>query len=332
MTTVARLLEQLAASAARAILGWTAGGLDSSGLKWLDALRGEVDAIDGGWAQLAWSVGGLRLLWEFRGRRRISDVVARSGVALTLVVVACTVALVATHVSIGVSFGILLVAGLGLIGGLAAILARATRRSGRVATTHVPLLGISPIMVAVPVLGIGAVLMLGAFAAIGAANQPDTQCTAAHAPPSAPPSSLVSATDYLALGDYDYDRGACVQAIDDYTRAINLDPELAAAYNNRAYTHMRQQDYAAALPDLDQAIALRADYVNALMNRGDIYNYYFAIDRKRAMAGYDRVIALGGASGTSVCGHRMLASHDGWNAGVIIDLLKDGVNSGCPRA
>jgi hypothetical protein len=92
---------------------------------------------------------------------------------------------------------------------------------------------------------------------------------------------------------------------------------------------MRQQDYAAALPDLDRAIALRADYVNALMNRGDIHNYYYAIDRQRAVADYDRVIALGGASGTSVCGHRMLAYNDGWHAGVVIGLLAGGVESGC---
>jgi tetratricopeptide (TPR) repeat protein len=93
-----------------------------------------------------------------------------------------------------------------------------------------------------------------------------------------------SAHVVLALADYDYDRGACVQAIEDYTRAMNLDPVLVAAYNNRAYTHIRQQDYPAALPDLDHAIALRPEYVNALMNRGDIYNYYFDIDRKRAAA------------------------------------------------
>ena len=67
------------------------------------------------------------------------------------------------------------------------------------------------------------------------------------------------------------------------------------------------------------------------MNRGDIYNYYHAIDRGRAIADYDRVIAQGPAArrGTSVCGHRMLALNDGWGPGVILDMLSGGVESGC---
>jgi tetratricopeptide (TPR) repeat protein len=148
----------------------------------------------------------------------------------------------------------------------------------------------------------------------------------------AAPASLVTAQDYLTLGDYDYDRGDCVQAIQDYSHAIAIDPTFAAAYNNRAYTAMRRQDYAAALTDLDRAIAIRPDYIAALMNRGDIYNYYYAIDRQRAMADYDRVIALGGTRQTSVCGHRLLASHDGWNPGVVVDLLTRGIDAGCPSA
>jgi tetratricopeptide (TPR) repeat protein len=58
--------------------------------------------------------------------------------------------------------------------------------------------------------------------------------------------------------------------------------QTAEAYNNRAYTYMTIRDYADALPDLDQATALRPTYVNALMNRGDIYNFYYQIDRARA--------------------------------------------------
>ena len=35
---------------------------------------------------------------------------------------------------------------------------------------------------------------------------------------------------------------------------------------------MRRQEDEQALPDLDRAIALRPNYFNALMNRGDLYN------------------------------------------------------------
>jgi tetratricopeptide (TPR) repeat protein len=160
----------------------------------------------------------------------------------------------------------------------------------------------------------------------------DTQCTTAHATSMRPPASLVTAADYLAQGDYDYERGDCAQAIAAYTRAIALDPDFAEAYNNRAYTYMRQKNYAAALPDLDRAVELRPTYVNALMNRGDIYNYYYRIDRQRAIADYDRVIELGGAEAmrrTSVCGHRMLAAHDGWGPGVFLQVVTQGTESGC---
>jgi hypothetical protein len=58
------------------------------------------------------------------------------------------------------------------------------------------------------------------------------------------------------------------------------------------------------------------------MNRGDIYNYDYAIDRSRAIADYNRVIALGPTAihDTSVCGHRFLALHNGWNPGTFLDL------------
>ena len=168
------------------------------------------------------------------------------------------------------------------------------------------------------------------FIVISNHNQPPAPCTTGLVPTSQKPSALVSAQDYFALGDYDYERGACDSAIVDYTRALELNPEFAEAYNNRAYTYMVQHNYAAALPDLDKAIELRPDYVNALMNRGDIYNYYYDINYDRAVADYDRIIEIG-PEHTSVCGHRLLALHHGWNLGVFVDLLSaKGFEAGCP--
>ena len=62
------------------------------------------------------------------------------------------------------------------------------------------------------------------------------------------------------------------------------------------------------------------------MNRGDIYNYDYNIDRARAIADYDRVIALGPEAmrDTSVCGHRFLAVHNGWNLGTMLDIAHAG--------
>jgi hypothetical protein len=53
------------------------------------------------------------------------------------------------------------------------------------------------------------------------------------------------------------------------------------------------------------------------MNRGDIYNYICNIDFDKAIADYDRVLALDHQH-TSVCGHRLLAQHHGWDAWVVI--------------
>ncbi len=147
-----------------------------------------------------------------------------------------------------------------------------------------------------------------------------------------PPKVLVTSKDYLTLGDYDFDQGNCTRALADYSQAIALDPTNAQALNNRGYTNMAIRNYAAALPDLDRAIELRPDYVNALMNRGDIYNYYYNIDDGRALADYDRVLALGPTiyRPTQLCGHRMLALNHGLTLGFFWEVATHGANAGCP--
>lgn len=302
-------LDGLASDVADRLLVWTEAHAAPSERPWLEAMRGELASLDSGWSRLAWALGGPWMAWTFTWRwqllhrLRTSTLGASLGIggASLLVLVACL-------------RGAGLVAAVLAVGGLAVALGLAWAPRWRVAL-------LAPV---------AALLAVGVAAASGAADQDDSQCTTAHAPESTRPASLVTAQDFLALGDYDYERGDCVGATEDYSRAIALDPTFAAAYNNRAYTAMRQQDYAAALTDLDRAIALRPNYVAALMNRGDIYNYYYAVDRQRAMADYDRVIALGGGRATSVCGHRLLALHDGWSPGVLWDLLTQGIDAGCP--
>lgn len=148
----------------------------------------------------------------------------------------------------------------------------------------------------------------------------DSQCSTSHTVTTPPPANLKTAMDYFELGNYDYDIGNCTKAITDYTNSINLDSKNPQVYNNRAYTYMRLRNFKSALPDLDKALSLNPNYIQALMNRGDIHNYYYAIDRKSAIADYEKVIALGGTKGTSVCGHLYLAKHNGWNLGTLLAL------------
>ena len=145
--------------------------------------------------------------------------------------------------------------------------------------------------------------------AYGFISAPDTQCTQSHETKSTPPENTITAQDYFNMGNYQYDIGDCIQAVVSYTQAVQLDPNFSRAYNNKAYTEMRMHKYNAALGDLNSALAIDPDYVTALMNRGDIHNYYYAIDRQKAIADYNRVIELGknkDMSG-SVCGHKAMA-------------------------
>lgn len=148
----------------------------------------------------------------------------------------------------------------------------------------------------------------------------DLQCSTTHATTTTPPATSKTAIDYFLKGNYDYDTGNCVKAIADYTTSIKLNPSYAQAYNNRAYTYMRLRDYKNALTDLNKALSLNPNYIQALMNRGDIHNYYYQIDRTAAIADYEKVIALGGTNGTSVCGHLLLARTNGWTLTTIFTL------------
>lgn len=161
--------------------------------------------------------------------------------------------------------------------------------------------------------------------------KPDQQCLIPHTTNTIPPIKFETAKDFFDFGNYNYDRGDCTQAINAYTKAITLDPKSAENYNNRAYTYMRMKNYAAALPDLNRAIELNPNYVNALMNRGDIYNFYYKKDRQKAIADYDRVIKLGATNPrqTSVCGHRLIAMRGGMSPAIIVEILIKGYDVGC---
>lgn len=163
-------------------------------------------------------------------------------------------------------------------------------------------------------------------------HAPDIQCGKTHTTTSQPPQRLTTAYDYLLQGDYEYELGDCQKAVDNYTKAIELNPNHAEAYNNRGYTYMRMRNYEAAIKDLDKAIDLRKDYINALMNRGDLYNYYGpTIDHKKAIADYNKAISLGATQReTSVCGHKMIAENGGWSPMIILKMiLKGGPNATC---
>jgi len=88
---------------------------------------------------------------------------------------------------------------------------------------------------------------------------------------------------YSAAGEYD-------RAVQDYTRAIMLDPNYAPAYNDLGVAHKDKGDYDRAIEDYTRAISLYPRYARAYGNRGIAYKNKGDIGR--AIEDYTQAIAL----------------------------------------
>lgn len=96
--------------------------------------------------------------------------------------------------------------------------------------------------------------------------------------------------DYLREGNRLYDEKKFNQAVEAYTKAIELNPEYATSYNNRGFTYKNLKEFDKALADLNRAIDLNPDYVNAYYNLGNTYKALGDYDK--ALADYSRAIEL----------------------------------------
>jgi len=90
---------------------------------------------------------------------------------------------------------------------------------------------------------------------------------------------------------YAYDElGEYQRALQDYDRAIELDPNYAKAYHNRGIAYDELGEYQRALQDYGCAIELDPNYAKAYHNRGDAYSELG--EYQRALQDYDRAIEL----------------------------------------
>ena len=64
------------------------------------------------------------------------------------------------------------------------------------------------------------------------------------------------------------DLGNLRQAIEDYDRAIEINPENAGAYYNRGVAYGKLGDHRQAIEDYDRAIEINPEYAEAYNNRG----------------------------------------------------------------
>ena len=96
--------------------------------------------------------------------------------------------------------------------------------------------------------------------------------------------------DHFRRGNRHYDAGEYADAIAEYTQAIALDPKYAAAYNNRGAANNHLGKYTEAIADCTQAIILDPKYAAAYNNRGYANNHLGKY--AEAIADYTQAIAL----------------------------------------
>ncbi len=85
-------------------------------------------------------------------------------------------------------------------------------------------------------------------------------------------------------------QGKFKEAMDDFNKAIELDPKNTYAYNSRGNAYLDQKDYKDAIADYTQAIKLLPTYAYAYDNRGDAYDDEG--DIADAIADYTKAIEL----------------------------------------
>ncbi len=87
-----------------------------------------------------------------------------------------------------------------------------------------------------------------------------------------------------------YRAGDYEGAIEAFSKAIELKPDVPPAYSDRGATFIILGDYERAVADFDAAIALDPDYARAYNNRG--WAYYKLGDNAQALANLDQAIEL----------------------------------------
>ena len=90
-------------------------------------------------------------------------------------------------------------------------------------------------------------------------------------------------TAYNYLGNYK-------QAIEDYGRAIEINPRLAEAYYNRGKTYHGLGNYKQAIEDYSRALEIKPGLAEVFINRG--VAYYNLGNYKQAIEDYDRAIEI----------------------------------------
>ena len=91
-------------------------------------------------------------------------------------------------------------------------------------------------------------------------------------------------------GNANTNLGKYKEAIENYDKAIELNPQYADAYYNRGNAELDLSKYKEAIEDYNKAIELNPKYADAYNNRGNAKSYLD--DSKEAIADYNKAIEL----------------------------------------
>jgi len=94
-------------------------------------------------------------------------------------------------------------------------------------------------------------------------------------------------------------------AIQNFTKAIELNPDYAYAYNNRGLVKMELKDYAGAIQDFNKAIELNSSYTDAYNNRGiaeRLLRGHTGFEKANELKGIESVFPTWSSTG---CGERI---------------------------
>lgn len=98
------------------------------------------------------------------------------------------------------------------------------------------------------------------------------------------------AKQYFARGDECYDKKDYENAIAEYTRAIEKDPDYVEAYNHRGNAYIEKRDYDKAIEEYTRALEIKPDFETAYINRA--LAYAGKKDYERAIADCTKAIEL----------------------------------------
>ncbi len=109
-----------------------------------------------------------------------------------------------------------------------------------------------------------------------------------------------NAREWIVRGDRGLANGEYQQAVDDFGRAIDVDPRLASAYSGRGFAFTRLGDWQRAIADYDRAIELEPQYAGTYHDRGVTYERMG--DYRRALDSFGQAVELDPQLAGAHCG------------------------------